>query len=358
MRGREGPKTWRMTPPSGSGSPAYLPAPLLVLGTLLAAALVAWRAARRQRSERREDQAAFHAELREYLARRLAAADLAEHSARLDPGLFWTVLESRTLQAPMPSRLSRALARCPQVSEERRALRDDSPWRRDLAARRLGLVRTRWTRRALRRTLLRGPELVTQSAALALARQNDVPTLRWLLAHPAALARRTPRARLALLRAFGPDAHGLLLAALEQGIPDARLERALVEVLGAGDCAAAAGAVAQRLGSAETELRVAAARALGQLRSAPRVAELCEALRDPEWAVRAQAARALGRLGAPQAVRDLGARLEDRAWWVRRHAAYALAGLGKSGRTELERIRGASADRYAREMADEALRAS
>jgi hypothetical protein len=56
-------------------------------------------------------------------------------------------------------------------------------------------------------------------------------------------------------------------------------------------------------------------------------------------------------------VGDLGARLEDRAWWVRHHAAYALAALGRPGRDELERIRVASADRYAREMADEALRA-
>ncbi|MGH7742901.1 MAG: HEAT repeat domain-containing protein, partial [Candidatus Eiseniibacteriota bacterium] len=104
-------------------------------------------------------------------------------------------------------------------------------------------------------------------------------------------------------------------------------------------------------------LRVAAARALGALRAAPRVAELCGALRDPEWPVRAQAARSLGRLGESQAIGALGARLEDRAWWVRHHAAYALAGLGAPGRAELERIRGASADRYAREMAEEALRA-
>ena len=300
----------------------------------------------------------FRHELRDFLGGHCAAADVMDRAAELDPALFWTVLESRTLESPMTSRLSRALARCPQVGEERRALRDDSPWRRELAARRLGLVRTRWIRRALRRALVRGPELVTQSAAMALARQRDAGTLRWLLSHPAALAHRTPRARLALLRAFGAGAHGMLLAALEQGVPDRRLERALIDVLGAGDCTAAAGAIAVRLGSADSELRVAAARALGLLRAAPRVPELCGALRDPEWPVRAQAARSLGRLGAPQAVGALGARLEDRAWWVRRHAAYALAVLGEDGRAELERIRGASPDRYAREMADEALRAS
>jgi HEAT repeat protein len=346
-----------MTPPSATAPHIPLLGPLLLLAAVGAVALAAWYAARREREGRRDDQAAFRQALRDFLARRGAAADLAERGARLDPALFWTVLESRTFQAPMPTRLSRALARCPQVAAERRALRDDSPWRRDLAARRLGLVRTRWTRRALRRALVRGPEMVTQSAALALARQRDAATLRWLLAHPQAIARRTPRARLALLRAFGPGAHGFLLDALERGASDARLERALIEVLGLGGCSAAAAAIALRLGHVETDVRVAAARALGILRDTPHVGELCDALRDPEWPVRAQAARSLGRLRAPQAVRDLGARLEDRAWWVRHHAAYALAALGRPGRDELERIRVASSDRYAREMADEALRA-
>ncbi|MGH7740863.1 MAG: hypothetical protein ACRENS_02445, partial [Candidatus Eiseniibacteriota bacterium] len=239
-----------MTPLPGPGANGALLAPLLIGVATFAVALAAWSAARRQRWERRDDQAAFRAEVREFLARRRTADDVLDRARRLEPALFWTVLESRTLDDAMPTRLSRVLARCPQVGEERRALRDDSPWRRELAARRLGLVRTRWTRRALRRALVRGPELVTQSAAMALARHRDAGTLRWLLAHPAALAHRTPRARLALLRAFGSGAHGMLLAALEQGVREPSLERALIEVMGLGGCSAAAGAIAARLGSA------------------------------------------------------------------------------------------------------------
>lgn len=346
-----------MTPLAKPGPASLIFGPLLLLGTIGALALATWRAARRQRAERRDDQAAFRDELRAFLARQRSASELLARATDLDSSSFWTVLESRTLEAPLTARLARALSRCPQIDDERRALRDDSPWRRDLAARRLGLVRTRRTRRALRRALVRGPELVTQSAAFALARQRDGGALRWLLRHPGALSHRTPRARLALLRAFGRGAHPLLLTALQEGVADTALERALIEVLGAGGCTAAAAAIAARLARAEPELRVAAARALGLLWAAPRVAELCAALRDPEWPVRAQAARALGRLAQPQAVPALGALLEDRAWWVRRHAAYALAALGVVGRAELERVRAASADRYAREMAEEALRA-
>jgi HEAT repeat protein len=346
-----------MPPSLRPEAPALLLGPLLVLLPILALAIVAWLAARRQRSNVRDAQAALRRELRAYLSGECGASQVRVLADRLDAAAFWSVLETRTLDSPLPARVSRALVRCQQVMKERHALRDDSPLRRELATRRLGLIRTRWTRRALRRALMRGPELVTQSAALALARQRDAATLRWLFRHPGALARRTPRARSALLRAFGPGAHGTLLAALEQGALDPRLERAVVEVLGTGDCEAAAGAIAARLRHSVTEVRVAAARALGQLRGAPRSAELCVALRDSEWPVRAQAARALGRLGEPGAAAALGARLEDQAWWVRHHAAYALAGLGRQGRAELERIRGTSADRYAREMADEALRA-
>jgi HEAT repeat protein len=71
--------------------------------------------------------------------------------------------------------------------------------------------------------------------------------------------------------------------------------------------------------------------------------------------VRALAARSLGALGVREAVPALAARLTDRSWWVRRHAAYALARLDAPGRAALEHVRAASPDRYAREMAAEAL---
>ena len=53
---------------------------------------------------------------------------------------FWSALEELTTRGPGWLRLSRALADCPHLEHERRALREQSPWRRELAARRLGLL--------------------------------------------------------------------------------------------------------------------------------------------------------------------------------------------------------------------------
>jgi HEAT repeat protein len=199
--------------------------------------------------------------------------------------------------------------------------------------------------------------MVTHSAARALARQRDGAALRWLLRHPRSFAHRTPRARFEMLRAFGPGAHAMLLDALERGVVNAGLQRAIVDTLGAARERLGSHAIAALLGHDDAEIRVAAARALGAIGAQETALQLCVALRDPAWPVRAQAARALGRLRASEAVAPLAAGLEDRAWWVRHHAAYALAKLGEEGRAELDRIRRSSSDRYAREMADEALAA-
>lgn len=346
--------------------PASLaPVPIAALMVALAVAGVATitqLAARRERAHRRERMAD--------LARHLDAgggegsiADLVRLVSAADPELFWTAIESATLARRLPPRVVRALHAAPQLAGERRALRDDSPWRRELAARRLALLPSRATRHALRRALRHGPEPVTYAAAMALARHRDGAALGWLLEHPASLAHRTPRARFELLRAFGRAGAPRLHAALERGVQDSALERAILDVLGAGAYASAAAAIALRLTSGEAELRLAAARALGRFRIHAAVPALVARLADPEWTVRAQAARSLGRngvrlAGGPAVIAALAAGLEDRAWWVRRHAAYALARLGPAGRAELERIAAASSDRYAREMAGEALSAS
>src|SRR6185436_20238645 len=99
-------------------------------------------------------------------------------------------------------RLARALRDDRRGAYERLALRDDSPWRRELAARRLGLLPSRATREALLAALDIGPEPVTLSAAMSLARAREPRALTWVLDHPRALATRTREARLALLRAF------------------------------------------------------------------------------------------------------------------------------------------------------------
>jgi HEAT repeat protein len=82
---------------------------------------------------------------------------------------------------------------------------------------------------------------------------------------------------------------------------------------------------------------------------------LVMALADENWPVRAMAAQALGRLSATPAVEALSACVGDRSWWVRHHAAYALVNLGEEGRDALCELAARSDDRYAREMAREAL---
>ncbi len=238
---------------------------------------------------------------------------------------------------------------------ERAALRDDSPWRRELAARRLGLLPSDLTRRALRRALRRGPEMVTLAAARALARHADRAALRWLMRHPEALARRPYPGLVSSLRAFGPKAIPTLADALAEGLPAKRLEQAAIEILGLHRHRPARAAIERRLADSDLDLRVAAVRALGRLQAVESASSLLVALKDDAWQVRAQAARSLGRVSAPIAIYALTARLSDPSWWVRHHAAYALADLGEEGRVALRRVIAESTDPYARDMATEAL---
>ena len=79
------------------------------------------------------------------------------------------------------------------------------------------------------------------------------------------------------------------------------------------------------------------------------------ALTDDHWPVRAIAAQALGRLSAAPAIEALVPCVSDRSWWVRHHAAYALAAIGGEGHDALCQLAARADDRYAREMAREAL---
>jgi HEAT repeat protein len=234
-------------------------------------------------------------------------------------------------------------------------LRVESPWRRELAARRLGLLFAPGSRRALRAALHEGPEVVAAAAAASLARYRDLETLRWLLAHPESLARRPHRTRVALLRAFGRRGLPELAAALERGTGEASMDRAVIDALGIAGHHEARMTVARWLRQGDIEQRVAAARALGRMEAEDCATSLMGALEDGAWQVRAQAAWALGRTRANIALLVLPARLTDPAWWVRRHAAYALRELGGEGRRELELIAHGSPDPYARDMAREVL---
>jgi HEAT repeat protein len=52
----------------------------------------------------------------------------------------------------------------------------------------------------------------------------------------------------------------------------------------------------------------------------------------------------------------LSDRLGDRSWWVRRAAADALVALGPAGLAQLGRAARAHPDRFARDIAEQALR--
>jgi HEAT repeat protein len=287
-----------------------------------------------------------------------ASADAVFRAARVvESGSFWAALERLAvgLTRRERRRLSAALEKNPHARAERQRLRDESPWRRELAARRLGLLGSRATRAALHRAMRRGPEVVTLAAGMALARDRDLSALRWLLRRPASLAHRPRPALRALLAAFGRRGLPEIAAGLERGIGFPPFELAAVDVIGRGRYRGARDKLERLLASGTLDERVAAARALGELRAEECATALVAALQDEAWPVRAQAARGLGRAGAPIAVEELAVRLTDASWWVRRHAAYALAELGTEGRDTLHRLASTSSDPYARDMAREVL---
>ncbi len=332
-------------------------ASIVFLGVVLGTIAIARVVERRNRRLTRERLHTLNDSWRAH-ARHGGGARLVRRQARAaDETLFWTALETLTLALDRNGwrRLSDALGTSRHVVAERRALRDGSPWRRELAARRLTLLNTRATRRSLREALQAGPEAVAYLSALGLARQRDGWALRWVLDHPFYFATRPARARTGLLRAFGAGAVPRIAQRLAAGTNCPAFECAMIHRLGAARHAASAGPIAERLASPDLNVRAAAARALGVIGDPAFTSALIEKLRDPEWEVRAQAARALGLLGGAEAVPALAAVLTDRSWWVRRHGAYALARLGADGTAALRGEALVSRDPYARDMAKEAL---
>jgi hypothetical protein len=338
-------------------SPIVFLSGLVIVAAIVGAFAIARTAGRRSRLGAHARERALMSSFQGYLEARTGSDELRRASNAVEGPAFWTALETYAARLTRSDwrRLAVALERSPHERVERRALRDDSPWRRELAARRLGLLHSRASRRALRVALERGPAAVTLAAARSLARGRDGRALRWILAHPERLASRGRPIWTGLLRSFGHRARPVLAAELERGPLSPELECALIDSLGIGRFAPAARAIAARLGRTELEVRLAAVRALGMLEEREHEASLLAALQDPAWQVRAQAARALGRMGTLGALASLTGSLTDRSWWVRRHAAYALRDLGPEGQAALRRVFETSPDPYARDIAEEAL---
>jgi hypothetical protein len=345
-----------MTLASARVVPIAIVTAALLLPIALGFAVV--RAVRRnQRGDERQRTRRLAARMRGYLRGRVPALALADAVGASTESEFWHALESRLprLTRAERRRLGGLLEKSRPVAAERRSLVHESPLRRELAARRLALTPSLRSRRALRGALGTSPELVGYAAARALARDGDMRALEWLLARPDAFPHRSARAWSGLVRAFGRRALPRIAAAVASDAVAPRVMRAAIETLGHARHAAAAPAIERRLGDPDVDVRVAAARALGRIESGPCSDALLVALGDPAWPVRAQAAWALGRIGLDGAVPALAACLTDPQWWVRRHAAYALAGLGARGTAALREAVAASPDRYARDIADEAL---
>ncbi|MFI5371961.1 MAG: HEAT repeat domain-containing protein, partial [Candidatus Eisenbacteria bacterium] len=224
---------------------------------------------RRQHRHERQRLGWFMRQCQRLLRGEIRDTELDRDAAGTPEGEFWTALERLSMRWRRVDwlRLSRALENARWAATERRSLRDDSPWRQVLAARRLALLRSRVNGRALRAAMVRGPELTTYACAMALARYHDVAALRWLLQHPERVTHRPRLALQALLRGFGRRGRAELVASLDAGITERWVERAVIETLGLLRERAARPAVEQRLGSTDPELRVAAVRALGRMQA-------------------------------------------------------------------------------------------
>ena len=346
-----------MAHPSSDLTMPPLLAITVVLAVIALTTFVVRALERRARLGGNRQRVALADSVRRFLDGSLPATQLFRATERLGEGTCWTVLEALSLRLTRREwlSLSGALARSRHAAAERRAMVSDSPWRRVLAARRLGLLRSRASWRALRRAMVRGPAMVTHAAAIALARYRDRGALRWILAHQETLASRHRNALVALLKAFGRSGLPVVAEALARGGSLPRFGLAMIDALGAARYRPARPCFERFLAEGGLDQRIAAARALGLAGDAGCATALLVALEDEAWQVRAQAARALGRLRAAPASEALAHGLTDPSWWVRRHAAYALAELGDHGQAALRLILASSADRYARDMAREAL---
>ena len=335
---------------------------LVSIGCIGSAVSLAWLVARASRRGTRSGDRQRTAQLLRTINGRVAghvpAAELRSvaRDAGADP--FWDAMESiaATLRRRERMQLAQSLARNRHVIAERRALiHGETPARRELAARRIGLLPSVRQQPALRRALIQGPEPVRLAAARALASLRDMDALRWLCEHPDSVGSRPLPMLSGLMRAYGPGARALLISALDHGIAVPRFECAVLDALGISRCRSARERIETRLRSEAVDVRVAACRALGRLGMGESIPALMLALSDASWPVRAQASHALGRLRATPAVDALAERVADAAWWVRHHAAYALAAIGPEGRDALCELIVRSPDPYAREMAREAL---
>jgi HEAT repeat protein len=153
-------------------------------------------------------------------------------------------------------------------------------------------------------------------------------------------------------------ATSLIQVLLLQERPRSAAVRAAVDGIGRLKLLVFAEEIVRFLRDPDDEVRAAALRAVCRLGFLPESSHgiVIAALTDDVDFIRIHATGAVRFLSRPQALSLLSDRLGDRSWWVRRAAADALVALGPAGLAELGRAARAHPDRFARDIAEQALR--
>jgi HEAT repeat protein len=153
-------------------------------------------------------------------------------------------------------------------------------------------------------------------------------------------------------------ATSLIQVLLLQERPRSAVVRAAVDGIGRLKLLVFAEEVVRFLGDPDDEVRAAALRAVSRLGFLPESSHgiVIAALSDDIDFIRIHAAAAARLLPRAQALSFLSDRLGDRSWWVRRAAADALVALGPAGLAALGGAARAHPDRFARDIAEQALR--
>jgi HEAT repeat protein len=200
--------------------------------------------------------------------------------------------------------------------------------------------------RAAARTLARTDDLIDRDrAGNALVRAME--------------AGRLPYGVLEEVIALSEDAATSLIdAMLRAERPRPAALRAALDGIGRLKLLVYAEELAARLTDEHDEVRAAALRAVGRLGFLADTSHgvVIAALTDDVDYIRIHAAAAARFLPRPQAIALLRDRLGDRSWWVRRAAADAHVGLGQAGLAALGEAARVHPDRFARDMAAQALR--
>lgn len=226
---------------------------------------------------------------------------------------------------------------------------------RVLAALTLGNLGEKLAFNRLARLALEDEGLAGQMAALALARidrEAAAPIVVPLIAE----RRDWPVSRLAtLLNEIGPELAAAYFVPVWETADKGDWPR-LMRLVGLLERREAITLVQSILkNESDPELLAAALAAVRGLGAAECLEAVREYLDHPSWQVRVQAVNALGSLAGEQDVPALEASLSDENWWVRYRSAQALVSLPFLSYDELIALRDRQADRFARDIIEQAI---